>query len=716
MKTPRKVTLRSFAFMLSLATVIGFSNDLQAAQLLGRIQARSCDCNDNSCAGGCSSTYSSCDQSCPQCDEGGCVLEVKQVEEEKTCYKTEQKAICIPKVRWPWQEECPPTASESRTVNVLKKHKYKCTKCAYTWKEAEPDIENKTTNRPAEILQMNKQPADSFGFARQSDGTFEVFGVSEPPLGTPMKIQHDVIPRNGEASSEYGSTQSTELNYSSQAISAENDLALPVPYRILDGNQPTFPPSAYPRGMMSGQQPIGLTASPNPSTIIHSSESLYQSPPDSRTDSTTTFSNPITESYHNGSVQVENYIETPASEGAASQAKDQEGSDLQRHSPLPAPPAESNFPGTAMSFSDNATSKNPIKIPVGIPESASYLITDDSSMTSRNAEPLTIKTNMEHSNADTPTTSMTFSDKIPSTGDARLSSPDISLSQPHVSSTEHRNGESFEPGIPSSKPTSPDKESAEPVNSSRSSPKIEASFSDDENYSFDSPDTTSIEIDHAQTTSESTTSESTTSDSTVLKPNNRDFEIGEREFLSPNAVPPKRDAITQAPALMEIEAAPNPGSKIQEQDLPFKGHSILVPIAPVKDDLGDAFLIRPDATDNPQQPISQTGLQSNQAPTPYAPPAKHDPVVANFSSQPTGQVSNRHNQDKFLIRTVNFETHPKPPSNGGATVRFSDQQSVNQKLKKTPSHIKFSDQNSEWTAPKRQNSVPQTGWIPLSDK
>lgn len=76
---------------------------------------------------------------CPQCDCQFCELDVKKGEVEKTCFKTEQKEVCIPAVRLPWKKNCPPTRSKVRTVNVLKKHKYKCPKCQYKWNVHEPE-------------------------------------------------------------------------------------------------------------------------------------------------------------------------------------------------------------------------------------------------------------------------------------------------------------------------------------------------------------------------------------------------------------------------------------------------------------------------------------------------------------------------------------------------------------------------------------------------
>ena len=76
---------------------------------------------------------------CPQCDCQFCELDVKKGEVEKTCFKVEQKEVCVPAVRLPWKKCCPPKRSKVRTVNTLKKHKYKCPKCEYKWSVHEPE-------------------------------------------------------------------------------------------------------------------------------------------------------------------------------------------------------------------------------------------------------------------------------------------------------------------------------------------------------------------------------------------------------------------------------------------------------------------------------------------------------------------------------------------------------------------------------------------------
>lgn len=89
-------------------------------------------------------------QRCPQCDCDSCILELKTVKVKKTCFKVEQKVVCIPGVRLPWQKCCPPGSSKSRTVTVLKKHKYECKKCSYQWSTPKMVYPGAQITKPAE--------------------------------------------------------------------------------------------------------------------------------------------------------------------------------------------------------------------------------------------------------------------------------------------------------------------------------------------------------------------------------------------------------------------------------------------------------------------------------------------------------------------------------------------------------------------------------------
>ncbi len=79
-------------------------------------------------------------QQCPQCECDECFLVVAPAEVWNSCFKTEQKVVCIPKVRLPWQRDCPPTTSaRSRVVTVLKVHTFQCPGCSYQWTDRIPE-------------------------------------------------------------------------------------------------------------------------------------------------------------------------------------------------------------------------------------------------------------------------------------------------------------------------------------------------------------------------------------------------------------------------------------------------------------------------------------------------------------------------------------------------------------------------------------------------
>jgi hypothetical protein len=65
---------------------------------------------------------------------------LEYTKEKKTCFKIEQKLVCVPKVRLPWKKDCPPGISKTRTVTVLKKHSYECEQCGYKWSVLDPEV------------------------------------------------------------------------------------------------------------------------------------------------------------------------------------------------------------------------------------------------------------------------------------------------------------------------------------------------------------------------------------------------------------------------------------------------------------------------------------------------------------------------------------------------------------------------------------------------
>jgi len=138
---------------IAAAIAFAFAGMFGTTALVSHVTAttlQQCGCGNASCNGGCrlarrSSTCGTCNTQCgcvqcPQCDGETCKLELDNSKVKKSCFKVEQKAVCIPPVRLPWKKCCPPGTSKTRTVNVLKVHKYECPNCSYKWKLQEPEL------------------------------------------------------------------------------------------------------------------------------------------------------------------------------------------------------------------------------------------------------------------------------------------------------------------------------------------------------------------------------------------------------------------------------------------------------------------------------------------------------------------------------------------------------------------------------------------------
>lgn len=68
---------------------------------------------------------------CPNCH---CELSLEKVKEKKYCWDVECQAICIPKIKFPWESCCgPPKCAKLKYVHVLKKIEYECEHCQYKW-------------------------------------------------------------------------------------------------------------------------------------------------------------------------------------------------------------------------------------------------------------------------------------------------------------------------------------------------------------------------------------------------------------------------------------------------------------------------------------------------------------------------------------------------------------------------------------------------------
>lgn len=139
--------------------------------------ATSCGCNN-----GCTACQKKV--ACPQCDCQFCELDVKKGEVEKTCFKTEQKEVCVPAVRLPWKKCCPPKRSKVRTVNVLKKHKYKCPECQYKWNVHEPEVfkEPTTAKKQAAESTVAEPSSSESTISTYPDPSAAMGDVPRPPL------------------------------------------------------------------------------------------------------------------------------------------------------------------------------------------------------------------------------------------------------------------------------------------------------------------------------------------------------------------------------------------------------------------------------------------------------------------------------------------------------------------------------------------------------
>ena len=168
----------------TMAIVLAFTLGLSSLALAQQAPATAANCDtkcDTKCdtanADGCDSAK--CNDCAPlrpriQCGKcnGTCYLKVEKGTKEKTCFKVEAKQICIPRVRFPWQakDECDGCDSDGtsnarcgrvKTVLVLKKHKYECPDCKYTWEisGAACDAANCDTNATATSTAKAQLPA-----------------------------------------------------------------------------------------------------------------------------------------------------------------------------------------------------------------------------------------------------------------------------------------------------------------------------------------------------------------------------------------------------------------------------------------------------------------------------------------------------------------------------------------------------------------------------
>ncbi|MFK7765976.1 MAG: hypothetical protein AB8B55_01955 [Mariniblastus sp.] len=140
-----------------------------AKRVVGRVGSRrSCGTCQSDCG---------CVQ-CPSCEGDICKLELDNGKAKKSCFKVEQKVVCIPPVRLPWQKCCPPGQSrKTRTINVLKKHTYECPSCSYKWSLQEPEVAQPTVGTMDSTPPVSPQDADWYV---PSSGASAVQGTMVP--------------------------------------------------------------------------------------------------------------------------------------------------------------------------------------------------------------------------------------------------------------------------------------------------------------------------------------------------------------------------------------------------------------------------------------------------------------------------------------------------------------------------------------------------------
>ncbi|RCS54438.1 hypothetical protein DTL42_04660 [Bremerella cremea] len=75
-----------------------------------------------------------CTKTCCSSDGKTCSPEVKEIETAHNCYADKCKDVCIPAVRFPWEDCCDPLrCGKVRSVKVLTKWEYKCPDSEVKW-------------------------------------------------------------------------------------------------------------------------------------------------------------------------------------------------------------------------------------------------------------------------------------------------------------------------------------------------------------------------------------------------------------------------------------------------------------------------------------------------------------------------------------------------------------------------------------------------------
>jgi hypothetical protein len=77
-----------------------------------------------------------CPPHCPNC-KAYCTFEWEKASEAKHCWCVAHKAICIPKITFPWEDCCEPKCARVKWVKRLKKLEYECEHCKCKWTAVE---------------------------------------------------------------------------------------------------------------------------------------------------------------------------------------------------------------------------------------------------------------------------------------------------------------------------------------------------------------------------------------------------------------------------------------------------------------------------------------------------------------------------------------------------------------------------------------------------
>lgn len=151
-----------FCIGLAITATVILGTNLSTAQEV-EPTASDCGCDDANCRLKRIGLRKSSRVACPECACEDCLLEIKPSTEKKTCFKVEEKVICVPAVRMPWNKCDPPTTSKSKTIKVLKKETYECPTCSYKWsvaKTSEPasNADKTTTVTEPATIKRKIQP------------------------------------------------------------------------------------------------------------------------------------------------------------------------------------------------------------------------------------------------------------------------------------------------------------------------------------------------------------------------------------------------------------------------------------------------------------------------------------------------------------------------------------------------------------------------------